>query len=188
MVCVKPVTYRCVGCGIVMRLCEAVAFTGLIALSPMAAPADDVKETRMPSDSENEMFDRFVKECVAITPGTGRFPGSFVMGEASPRANERAAVEVTMSDSFRISKYELTQELYLAVTKRNPSRWKGPRNSVENISWRDAVRFCELLTAILRNRNLIKDSEEVRLPTAAEWEYCCRARYDGALQFRRQGC
>ena len=80
-----------------------------------------------------------------------------------------------MSTAFRISRYEVTQELYRAVMGVNPSRWKGERNSVEMVSFQDAQQFCVKLTLMLRDEKLLTDKEIVRLPTEAEWEYCCRA-------------
>ena len=136
---------------------------------------DATRPTARPSASHEEAIKRFVEECVAIRPGTGRFPGKFQLGQVKPRKHERAAFEATFETDFRISRYEMTQELYLAVTGNNPSRWKGPRNSVEQVTFEEAQKFCESLTAMLHKRNLIRLDEAVRLPTAKEWEYCCRA-------------
>ena len=117
----------------------------------------------------------FVGELVSIEPGKEKFPGGKItLGVSSPK-DELAAVQVEFTESFRISRYEMTQELYELVMGMNPSRWKGPRNSVEMMTLADAETFCNKLTGILRRQKLIEESETVRLPTEAEWEYCCRA-------------
>src|SRR5437868_1891555 len=66
---------------------------------------------------------------------------------------------------FAIGKYEVTQELWQAVMGSNPSKWKGPRNSVEMVSLEDAEKFCREATRLMSMAELIKRSEAVRLPT-----------------------
>ena len=61
----------------------------------------------------------------------------------------------------------VTQEQYQAVMEKNPSRFKGDKNPVEQGSWNDAQEFCERLSQ--------KTGRHFRLPTEAEWEYACRA-------------
>ena len=117
----------------------------------------------------------FVDEFVAIRPGESRFPKSFEMGDNSGQPDERPRHQVVMAHSFSIAKYEVPQNLYEAVMGTNPGRWKGPRNSVEMTSWDDANEFCRKITESLKSQKLIADNEVVRLPTEAEWEYCCRA-------------
>jgi formylglycine-generating enzyme required for sulfatase activity len=121
------------------------------------------------------LLNRFVDEFVRITPGKEPYPATFSMGSADGPDDERPAHTVTLSRPFAISKYEVPQNLYAAVTGRNPSRWKGPRNSVESMSWLEAIQFCDKATILLRERKLIAADEVIRLPSEAEWEYCCRA-------------
>jgi formylglycine-generating enzyme required for sulfatase activity len=137
--------------------------------------ATDLPSTTEASASPEAALERFVRECVEIRPGTSTFPRRAILGSDHPDDPGLPKQEVTFDQVFRISRYETTQELYDAVIGANPSRWKGPRNSAEMMSWKDAREFCRKLTLVLRQRSLIRDNESVRLPTEAEWEYCCRA-------------
>lgn len=83
----------------------------------------------------------------------------------------------------RVAKYEVTQELWEAVVGENPSKWKGRRNSVEMLSFDEAVAFCAKVTAKLREAKLIEAAEEVRLPTEAEWEVFAKAGTTTAYSF-----
>jgi formylglycine-generating enzyme required for sulfatase activity len=118
----------------------------------------------------------FVEELVPLTPGQGKFPASFTMGSSGDApATEKPAVTITFTAPFALARYEVTQELYQAVMGHNPSKWKGPRNSVEMVSWDEASDFCRKLTAELRKSRLLAGDEVIRLPSEAEWEYACRA-------------
>ena len=50
---------------------------------------------------------------------------------------------------------------------RDPGFEQSPGHPVVNVSWNDAVAFCEWLT--------LRERRRYRLPTEAEWEYACRA-------------
>lgn len=108
------------------------------------------------------------------------------MGRSDGPATERPAHRVRVTQPFAIAKYETPQNLYRAVMGRNPSRWKGPRNSAENMTWHEAVQFCERITGLLRQRGLIGPDEYIRLPGEAEWEYCCRAGTQTLYSFGNQ--
>lgn len=70
--------------------------------------------------------------------------------------------------SFEIGKYPVTQEQYQAVMGNNPSYFQGnPQNPVEQVSYNDAIVFCQELSQVT--------GKNYRLPTESEWEYACRA-------------
>ena len=127
------------------------------------------------SAKKDRVFKLFVEEFVLLTPGEGKFPGSFMMGGTDGPDSEKPATKVTLKKPFSMARYEVTQELYEAVMGKNPSRWPGPRNSVEKANWDDAIEFCRKATSGLQERKLIGADEIIRLPSEAEWEYACRA-------------
>ena len=147
-----------------------LSLAALTALAFLAAAEPQEK-----ADPNDAILRRFLDEFVTITPGKGIFPASFKMGSDDGPDSEKPAHTVTLKNTFRLAKYEVTQELYQAITGKNPSRWKGPRNSVEKVSWIEANEFCGKLTDELRQRKLLSDKETIRLPSEAEWEYACRA-------------
>lgn len=50
--------------------------------------------------------------------------------------------------NYCIGKTEVTQELYEAVMGENPSSFKGENLPVENVSWYDAIYFCNKLSLL----------------------------------------
>lgn len=54
-----------------------------------------------------------------------------------------------------------------SYTWKNPGFSQSDEHPVVNVSWNDAVKFCEWLSQ--------QEGEKYRLPTEAEWEYACRA-------------
>jgi len=107
--------------------------------------------------------------------------GTFTMGapetEEDSRESERPQHKVTVP-SFFMGRYPVTQAQWRAVAnmqhlrvnhdlKLNPSAFKGGDRPVEQVSWYDAVEFCNRLSQCT--------SRTYRLPSEAEWEYACRA-------------
>jgi len=102
--------------------------------------------------------------------------GKFQMGSPSSEADRESHEtqhEVTISKSFEIMIYPVTQALWQAVMGNNPSHFKGPDLPVENVNWDDAQEFIKKL-------NELAGMNSYRLPTEAEWEYTCRAGTNGA--------
>jgi formylglycine-generating enzyme required for sulfatase activity len=137
-----------------------------------------------PTPRRDAILKLFAEEFVAITPGKGKFPESFMMGtEKGGHDNERPAHKVTFKYSFAIAKYEVTQELYHVVVGTNPAQFQGLRNGIDKVNWQEANEFCQRATKLLRKRKLIAENERIRLPSEAEWEYCCRAGTTTAWSF-----
>ncbi len=85
-------------------------------------------------------------------------------------------VKVSVSE-FLLGSAEVTQKEYEAITSANPSVYKGADRPVENVSWWDAVRYCNLRSAreaLTPCYDLTTGERDpactgYRLPTEAEW-------------------
>lgn len=131
-------------------------------------PASELSwAVNQPSPDKESTLRRFIEECVLISKGTLKVP----RGQSDSMLSNKLMIE----RGYRMSRFETTQELYQLVMGVNPSRWTGPRNSVEQVTYSDALNFCRKLTVMLRSRGLLEEGQVVRLPTDAEWEYACRA-------------
>ncbi len=133
-----------------------------------SVPDAKTAETTDPSTSANMIH----------VPG-----GTFMMGSNEKEDDEQPVHQVTLSP-FYIGKYEVTQAEWKEVMGRNPSFSKGDNLPVEQVSWFDAVDYCnkrsvkEGLTPCYSGSgdNISCDwgANGYRLPTEAEWEHAAR--------------
>jgi formylglycine-generating enzyme required for sulfatase activity len=97
--------------------------------------------------------------------------GSFVMGsplnEPGRWEDEGPQHGVRLTEGFWLGDTPVTQALWTATGRKNPSRFVHGRRPVERVNWHDATAFCVDLGCAL--------------PTEAQWEYACRAGTTTAL-------
>jgi formylglycine-generating enzyme required for sulfatase activity len=71
---------------------------------------------------------------------------------------------------FWAGKYEVTQKEYQEVMGANPSEFSGDKQPVDNLSWNDAMEFCEKLTAKDIAATNLPVGYRYTLPTESQWE------------------
>ena len=114
--------------------------------------------------------------------------GTFMMGSAEdePDRQENEIQHEVSVPPFFLGRYPITQAQWRVVAdlpqvnrelKAEPSRFKGENLPVEQVSWYEAVEFCDRLAA--------QTGHPYRLPSEAEWEYACRAGTTTPFHFGR---
>jgi formylglycine-generating enzyme required for sulfatase activity len=105
--------------------------------------------------------------------------GSFMMGSPEDeleRSDSESPQHLVNIQQFCMGKYPVTQEQWRAVAAlpqvnkeldADPSNFKGDKRPVEQVSWYDAVEFCDRLASHTKR--------PYSLPSEAEREYACRA-------------
>lgn len=111
--------------------------------------------------------------------------GSFIMGDTfGDGYDDQKPTHSVSIRSFYMSKYEVTQAQWREVMSSNPSYLTGDSLPVEQVSWYDAIEFCNKLSQreglmpcyYVNGVNTTCDwsANGYRLPTEAEWEYAAR--------------
>jgi len=116
--------------------------------------------------------------------------GDFTMGSPtgeSGRASDETQHLVMLTKDFWMADSEVTQRQYRNLMGTSPSKYQGSELPVEQVSWFDAVAYCNALSV---KENLSPcyqineptvvwagglDCTGYRLPTEAEWEYAARS-------------
>ncbi|MEK3886755.1 formylglycine-generating enzyme family protein [Bacillus sp. FSL K6-3431] len=88
---------------------------------------------------------------------------------------------------FLLAPYPVPTGLYHAIANKSSRAFDGELKPIVNISWNDAIYFCNLLSQEVGlkkcysisngGENIICDwgSNGYRLPSEAEWQYACKA-------------
>jgi len=95
--------------------------------------------------------------------------GKFVMG-SNVHDNTKPSHPVTIKKPFAVGRFAMSfAEWDAADLSRSPSDedWGRGRRPVINVSWEDAKAYITWLSR--------RTGKPYRLPSEAEWEYCCRA-------------
>jgi len=110
--------------------------------------------------------------------------GVFEMGSEEFGIPDESPVHtVQITKSIYVLECEVTQRLYSVIMDENPSEIKGNDLPVYNVSWLDAIKFCNKLSDendlkqvyTITGNDLYVSFDTLangwRLPTEAEWEY-----------------
>lgn len=144
----------------------------------------------VPKSTRPDILDNMV----LVEPGTFEMTGRFPF-ESRPKED---AYTVILTKPFYIGKYPVTQAEWLKIMDDNPSDNQGFNLPVINVSWLDALFFCNMLNKVygyepcyefqtikktfddddyvynIKFAKWIKNKKGFRLPSEAEWEFSAR--------------
>ena len=132
-------------------------------------PGDTVPETAeiLAAPPEQTIVLRGSVELKMLKVEAGMFTMSKKDGENN---DDEVPHRVMLTRDFYLSQTEVTQAQWIAVMGTNPSRFVGNDLPLENVSWNQAMSFCEKLNTAGKAPN----GWVFTLPTETQWEYAAR--------------
>jgi formylglycine-generating enzyme required for sulfatase activity len=176
------------------------AYSSYIPLGSVGVGASHLKQIPIGTAGNYDVYLMLFKggkvsEPLVINNGTPVVPsnmmfvqgGTFNMGSTGTdaRADEKPVHQVTVSD-FYIDRYEITQQEWEKIMglNKNRSKWKGDNLPAAQVTWYEAVEYCNLRSAAEGLDPVYSGSGDkivcdfsrngYRLPTEAEWEYAAK--------------
>jgi formylglycine-generating enzyme required for sulfatase activity len=148
-----------------------------LAVATLAKPVRDRDE--QPKALDVDLGGGVAMKFVRIEPGT------FQMGSVNEPGRNLCEIQrqIEITQPFYLGIFEVTQKQFRQLMNSNPSFFSGTGGGANNVvglatddfpveqaTWTEAMKFCDLLTRRGLPAGLTAD-----LPTEAEWEYACRA-------------
>ncbi len=173
-----------------VKLAKDTIGAGQLSLSLFGVTAVGCRVTGAQYSTTVSLDSPYTEIELALTPLSHRLckvpKGSFTMGSPtaeSGRGTDEVQHSVTLTTDFWMAESEVTQRQYMNLMGSSPSNFKGDDLPVENVSWFDAVAYCNALSVKEKlqpcyqiNGTTVEWADGVkctgyRLPTEAEWEY-----------------
>ncbi len=132
-------------------------------------------EAKAKAEAEERKIKEEPKKTITIADGVSLTmirvePGSFRMGSENGFSEEKPVHQVTLTKPYYLGETEVTQAQWRAVMGNNPSYFQGDDRPVENVSWNEAMAFCQKLN----DEGKAPRGWKFTLPTEAQWEFAAR--------------
>lgn len=117
----------------------------------------------VPKETQDKIFACLAESMVDIEGGEFRMKLSYERNDTITRKFDSENQKTCKVASFRLSKYEVTQELWKVVMGTTPSQFTGAKHPVEMVSFEDCQSFVRKLNDLT--------GKHYRIPTEEEWAF-----------------
>jgi len=190
---------------------KTVQTTALNKTEPRTmTPTQDLREFAGIVASEKENFAE-IERYIALGNNLATAEKNVAADKKLAELSGSSKMVLIPNKNFTMLNTEVTQKMYEAVMRENPSYFKGEKNPVESVSWCDAIYFCNKLSekcgltpvyAVNGKTDVTKwrytphegsglsgeitqneSANGFRLPTLDEWQYAAK----GGQNYRYAG-